>query len=63
MSMTDEQKKVKVDDKTIVKVKTRLPSKVRPEYFCKLCRIAFPSQLDLEEHIKFDHSKKLAAAG
>jgi hypothetical protein len=57
-----EEKKVKIDDNTIIKVKTTHPSRVRPDYTCKSCAIAFPSQLDLEEHIKIHHSKKLRAA-
>lgn len=58
----EEEKKVKIDDNTTIKVKTTYPSRVRPDYTCKLCAKAFPSQLDLEEHIKIDHSKKLGAA-
>jgi hypothetical protein len=58
----EEEKKVKIDDNTTIEVKTTRPSRVRPDYTCKLCAIAFPSQLDLEEHIKIDHSKKLGAA-
>ncbi len=58
----EEEEKVKIDDNTTIKVKTIRPSRVRPDYTCKLCAIAFPSQLDLEEHIKIDHSKKLGAA-
>jgi hypothetical protein len=58
----EEEEKVKIDDNTTIKVKTTRPSRVRPDYTCKLCAIAFPSQLDLEEHIKVDHSKKLGAA-
>jgi len=56
--MTDVEKKIKIDDKTIVTLKTPPPSRVRPEYSCKSCGLTFPSQLDLEEHIKIDHSKK-----
>jgi hypothetical protein len=58
----EEEKKVKIDDNTTIKVKTTHPSRVRPDYTCKLCAKAFPSQLDLKEHIKIDHSKKLGAA-
>jgi hypothetical protein len=58
----EEEKKVKIDDNTNNKVKTTHPSRVRPDYTCKSCAIAFPSQLDLEEHIKIDHSKKLGSA-
>jgi hypothetical protein len=58
----EEEKKVKIDDNTTIKVKTTHPSTVRPDYTCKSCAIAFPSQLDLEEHINIDHSKKLGSA-
>ena len=60
--MIDEEKKIKIDDKTTVKLKTPPPSKVRPEYACKPCGLSFPSQLDLDEHIKIDHAKKLSTA-
>jgi len=39
-----------------VKVKTPPPSKVRPVYYCQTCNTSFPSQLDLDEHIKIDHN-------
>jgi hypothetical protein len=52
---------VRVDD-TIVKVKTPPPSKVRPEYICEECNASFPSELDLKEHKKIDHSKKASVA-
>jgi hypothetical protein len=61
MKMTTKQKKeeqgekVKVDGME-VKVKTPPPSKVRPIYYCEACDTSFPSQLDLEEHIKIDHN-------
>jgi hypothetical protein len=61
MKMTTKQKKdeqgqkVKVDGME-VKVKTPPPSKVRPVYYCQTCNASFPSQLDLEEHIKIDHN-------
>jgi hypothetical protein len=58
----EEEKKVKIDDNTIIKVKTTQSSRVRPDYTCKSSAIAFPSQLDVEEHIKINHSKKLGAA-
>jgi len=51
----EQEEKVKVDGME-VKVKTPPPSKVRPVYYCKTCNASFPSQLDLEEHIKIDHS-------
>jgi hypothetical protein len=57
-----EEQMVKVDDGTEVKVKTPPPRKVRPVYYCQACDILFPSQLDLEEHMKIDHGKKIAAA-
>jgi len=47
--------KIKVDG-TEVKVKTPPPSKVRPVYYCQTCDVSFPSQLDLDEHIKIDHN-------
>ena len=58
----EEEKKVKIDDNTTIKVKTTHPSRVMPDYTCKSSAIAFPSQLDAEEHIKINHSKKLGAA-
>ena len=51
-------KKIKVDG-TEVKVKTPPPPEVRPVYNCQTCDRSFPSQLDLEEHMKIDHDKKL----
>jgi hypothetical protein len=39
-----------------VKVKTPPPSKVRPVYYCQTCDTSFPSQLDLDEHMKIDHN-------
>ncbi len=50
------EKKIKVDDME-VNVKTPPPSKVRPVYQCQTCNASFPSQLDLEEHMKIDHNK------
>jgi hypothetical protein len=38
-----------------VNVKTPPPSKVRPIYYCQTCDTSFPSQLDLDEHVKIDH--------
>jgi hypothetical protein len=49
-------KKIKVDG-IEVKVKTPPPRKVRPVYYCQTCDKSFPSQLDLEEHMKVDHSR------
>lgn len=49
-------KKIKVDG-IEVKVKTPSPRKVRPVYYCQTCDKSFPSQLDLEEHMKVDHSR------
>jgi hypothetical protein len=54
-------KKIKVDG-TEVKVKTPPPRKVRPVYYCQTCNRSFPSQLDLEEHMKIDHGKKMATS-
>jgi hypothetical protein len=54
-------KKIKVDGIEI-KVKTPPPRKVRPVYYCQTCDRSFPSQLDLEEHMKIDHDKKIAAS-
>jgi hypothetical protein len=59
MTHQEEEKKVKIDDNTTIKVKTTHTSRVRPDYTCESCAIAFPSQLDLEQHIKIDHLKKL----
>jgi hypothetical protein len=56
----DEEQKVKVDG-TVVKIKTPPPHKARPIYYCETCNMAFPSQLDLEEHRKIDHTKKVSA--
>jgi protein tyrosine phosphatase len=47
--------KIKVDGMD-VKVKTPPPRRVRPVYYCQTCDISFPSQLDLDEHVKIDHS-------
>jgi C2H2-type zinc finger len=55
-----EEQKIKIDG-TEVKVKTPLPRKVRPVYYCQTCDKSFPSQLDLEEHRKIDHIKKVFA--
>jgi len=60
LKQNDEQK-IKVDG-TEVKVKTPPPHRARPVYYCETCDMAFPSQLDLEEHIKIDHGKKIATA-
>jgi Zinc-finger of C2H2 type len=46
--------KIKVDNME-VNVKTPPPSKVRPIYYCQTCDTSFPSQLDLDEHVKIDH--------
>jgi hypothetical protein len=51
----DQRKKIKVDGMD-VKVKTPPPRKVRPVYHCQTCGISFPSQLDLDEHVKIDHN-------
>jgi hypothetical protein len=48
------EKKINVDG-TEVNVKTPPPGKVRPVYYCQTCETSFPSQLDLDEHIKIDH--------
>jgi hypothetical protein len=50
----EQRQKFKVDG-TEVNVKTPPPSKVRPVYSCQECNTSFPSQLDLDEHIKIDH--------
>jgi hypothetical protein len=57
----EKEKKIKVDG-TEVKVKTPPPRKVRPVYYCQTCDRSFPSQLDLEEHMKIDHGKKITAS-
>ena len=46
--------KIQVDG-TEVEIKTPPPSKVRPVYYCQTCDTSFPSQLDLDEHMKIDH--------
>ena len=51
----EQEKKIKVDGME-VKVKTPPPRKVRPVYYCQTCNTSFPSQLDLDEHIKIDHN-------
>ena len=55
----EKEKKIKVDGLE-VKVKTPPPRKVRPVYYCQTCDKSFPSQLDLEEHMKIDHGKGVA---
>jgi hypothetical protein len=50
----EQGEKIKVDG-TEVNVKTPPPSKVRPVYHCQTCDTSFPSQLDLDEHMKIDH--------
>jgi hypothetical protein len=55
----EKEKKIKVDG-IEVKVKTPPPRKVRPVYYCQTCDRSFPSQLDLEEHMKIDHDKNIA---
>jgi hypothetical protein len=52
----EKEKKIKVDGLE-VKVKTPPSRKVRPVYYCPTCEKSFPSQLDLEEHMKIDHGK------
>jgi C2H2-type zinc finger len=52
---------VKVDN-TVVKVKTPPPHRVRPRYTCEECSKLFPSELDLIEHKKIDHSRKPSVA-
>lgn len=50
----EQGEKIKVDG-TEVSVKTPPPSKVRPVYQCQTCETSFPSQLDLDQHMKIDH--------
>ena len=57
----EKEKKIKVDG-TEVKVKTPPPRKVRPVYHCQTCDKSFPSQLDLEEHMKIDHGKRVTTS-
>jgi hypothetical protein len=57
----EQEQKIKVDG-TEVKVKDPPPRKVRPVYYCQACDKSFPSTLDLEEHRKIDHGKKVATA-
>ena len=57
----EKEKKIKVNG-TEVKVKTPPPRKVRPVYYCQTCNKSFPSQLDLEEHMKMDHGKRVTTS-
>ena len=57
----EKEKRIKVDG-TEVKVKTPPPRKVRPVYYCQTCDKSFPSQLDLEEHMKVDHGKRVTTS-
>ncbi len=63
MKMSAKQEKGEQGEKKIeagdmeVNVKTPPPSKVRPVYQCQTCDTSFPSQLDLDEHMKIDHKK------
>jgi C2H2-type zinc finger len=57
----EKEKKIKVDG-TEVKVKTPPPRKVRPVYYCQTCDKSFPSQLDLEEHMKIDHGRRVTTS-
>jgi hypothetical protein len=34
----------------------------RPTFYCDRCEKAFPSQLDLDEHIKIDHTTAASVA-
>ena len=51
----EQGERIKVDGMDI-KVKTPPPRKVRPVYYWQTCGISFPSQLDLDEHLKIDHN-------
>jgi hypothetical protein len=63
MRMVEQEKEQQIEvDGTEVKVKTPPPSKTRPVYHCQACDMSFPSQLDLEEHRKIDHGKKITEA-
>lgn len=48
--------------KTIRNELVAIPNQMRPTYYCDECDISFPSILDLEEHKKIDHGKKVSAA-
>jgi hypothetical protein len=61
LKQKEDEQKIRVDG-TEVKVKTPPPRKARPVYYCETCDMSFPSQLDLEEHRKIDHGKKVATA-
>ncbi len=52
------EKKIKAGSDMEVNVKAPPPSKVRPVYQCQTCNTSFPSQLDLDEHMKIDHGNK-----
>jgi hypothetical protein len=57
----EQEERVKIDD-TDVKVKTPSLRKTRPVYYCQACDMSFPSQLDLEEHTKIDHGRRVAVS-
>ncbi len=60
--MNDQEKKIKVNGGTVVKVKgTSEAGKARPKYYCESCKISFSSQLDLEQHEKIDHIKRTSS--
>jgi hypothetical protein len=52
------RKEIEVDGME-VKVKSPPERKARPQYHCQSCDRSFPSHLDLEEHMKIEHSKKI----
>jgi C2H2-type zinc finger protein len=61
--VSDQERKVKVNGGTIIKVKgTPEAGRERPKYYCDSCKTSFSSQLDLEQHKKIDHSKKISSA-
>ena len=58
----EQGEKIKVDG-TEVSVKTPPPGKVRPVYQCPTCETSFPSQLDLDQHMKIDHGNNNSKNG
>lgn len=45
------------------KEEVRVHKASRPKFECTRCHKAYPSTLDLEEHIRYDHPASASAAG
>ncbi len=56
----DSKSEWKIVNDTAIKVRSPPVRRTRPEYRCTICNQLFPSELDLSEHQKMDHSKKAA---